>query len=295
MTALDETQVLAAAALDPDAGRIAGFVAAANGKPGRARFILGGEVAHEVIAVSPISALSEDVLAKTGLPPSAFCAFSARLPADLLTRADNGAELRVEAAGVVGSGGGEAILTNQFPSRAALARYVEGCVMSDSAQIKITRFQAGVFTGRLTIEGGGATPDVALYLKGEPIGQATLEGGGGDFALTAALPISALGDGVAVVEFRIGDETLARYPISAGEALATDLTAEVASLRAELDQLKKAFRETLAGGVIAKDERPMILAELLTHVDNLLEVRDRVRQVDAIEGEDEEDDWNITE
>lgn len=291
MTA-SEIQVQAAAALDPDAGRIAGFVAAVDGKPGRARFILGGEIAHEVIAVSPISALSADVLAKTGLPPSAFCAFSARLPADLLTRADEGAELRVEAPGFVGEA---AILTNQFPSRAALARYVEGCVMSDSAQIKITRFQAGVFTGRLTIEGGGAMPDVALYLKGEPIAEAKLEGAAGDYALTAALPISAFGDGVSVVEFRIGSETLARYPISAGEALATDLTAEVASLRAELDQLKKAFRETLAGGVIAKDERPMILAELLTHVDNLLEVRDRVRRVDAIDGEEEEDDWNITE
>lgn len=282
----------AAAALDPDAGRIAGFVAASDGKPGRARFILGGEVAHEVIAVSPISALSADVLAETGLPPSAFCAFSARLPADLLSRADNGAELRVEASGAVG---GAAILTSHFPTRAALARYVEGCVMSDSAQIRITRFQAGVFTGRLTIAGGGATPEVTLYLRGEAIAAATLEGRDGDYALTAALPVSAIGDGVSVVEFRIGDETLARYPISAGEALATDLTAEVASLRAELDQLKKAFRETLAGGVIAKDERPMILAELLTHVDNLLEVRDRVRRVDAIEGEDEEDDWNITE
>ncbi len=291
-TKAGDTQILAAAALDPDAGRIAGFVAAAGGKPGRARFILGGEVAHEVIAVSPVSALSAHVIAKTGLPPSAFCAFSARLPADLLARADEGVELRVEAAG-------DAILTNQFPSRAALARYVEGCVMSDSAQIRITRFQAGVFTGRLTIAGGGATPNVALYLRGDAIATATLEGGGnddaGDFTLTASLPISAIGDGVSVVEFRIGDETLARYPISAGEALATDLTAEVASLRAELDQLKKAFRETLAGGVIAKDERPMILAELLTHVDNLLEVRDRTRQVDAIDGDDEEDDWNITE
>jgi len=282
----------AAAALDPDAGRIAGFVAARDGKPGRARFILGGEVAHEVIAVSPVSALSADVLAETGLPPSAFCAFSARLPADLLTRADQGAELRVEAPGVNGAA---AILTCHFPTRATLARYVEGCVMSDSAQIRITRFQAGVFTGRLTLAGGGATPEVALYLRGEAIAAATLAGRDGDYALTAALPISAIGDGVSVVEFRIGDETLARYPISAGEALATDLTAEVASLRAELDQLKKAFRETLAGGVIAKDERPMILAELLTHVDNLLEARDRVRQVDAIEGVDEEDDWNIPE
>lgn len=280
---------IAAAALDPDAGRIAGFVAAANGRPGRARFLLGGEVVHEVIAVSPISALSQNTLAELGPPPSAFCAFSARLPADLLARADEGAELTVEAAGA-------ALLSTQIPNRATLARYVEGCVMSDSAELRITRFRAGVFTCRLTLAGGGAPPDVTLHLKGETLTNAKAEPAGeGAYTLTAALPAHAIGDGVSVIEFRVGDETLARYPVSAGEALASDLTAEVASLRAELDQLKKAFRETLAGGVIAKDERPMILAEMLTHVDNLLEARDRVRKVDAIDGDTEEDDWNITE
>ena len=39
----------------------------------------------------------------------------------------------------------------------------------------------------------------------------------------------------------------------------------------------------------------MILAELLTHVDNLLEARDRVRRVDAIDSVADDDDWNITE
>lgn len=283
----------AAAALDPDAGRIAGFVAASEGRPGRARFILDGDVAYEVVAASPISALSAEVLADIGPPSTAFCVFSARLPADLLARADAGVNLRVEA---TGSEGGTTLLTSHFPTRAALARYVEGCVMSDSAEIKITRFRAGVFTGRLTIQGGGAPPEVTLNLKGVRLAVVTLGNISGDeYPLTAALPASALGDGVAVIEFRIGEETLARYPISAGEALASDLTAEVASLRAELDQLKKAFRETLAGGVIARDERPMILAELLTHVDNLLEARDRVRRVDAIDSVADDDDWNITE
>ena len=279
----------AAAALDPDAGRIAGFVAAVDGRPGRARFLLGGDLVHEVVAVSPITALSPETLAEIGPPPTAFCAFSARLPADLLARADHGAVLSVHAAG-------GAILSARFPNRAALARYVEGCVMSDSAEISITRLRAGMFTGRLTVAGGGAAPEVALHLRGERLATATLTpSGNGAYALTAVLPAEAIGDGVAVIEFRIGDETLARYPISAGEALATDLTAEVASLRAELDQLKKAFRETLAGGVIARDERPMILAELLTHVDNLLEARDRVRRIDAPDSDDEDDDWHITE
>lgn len=279
----------AAAILDPDAGRIAGFVAASGGRPGRARFLLDGDVVHEVIAVSPITALSPQTLAAIGPPPTAFCAFSARLPADLLARADQGADLKVEAAG-------DAILSARFPNRAALSRYVEGCVMSDSAEMTITRIRAGVFTGRLTIAGGGGAPQVALYLRGEMLGLASLTlSGDGVFALSATLPAEAIGDGVAVIEFRIGDETLATYPISAGEALATDLTAEVASLRAELDQLKKAFRETLAGGVIAKDERPMILAELLTHVDNLLEARDRVRRIDPPDIEEEDEDWHITE
>lgn len=282
-------RAVAAAALDPDAGRIAGYVAAADGRPGRARFLLDGDVVHEIIAVSPISALSPATLSLIGPPPSAFCAFSSRLPADLKSRADQGADLRVEVAG-------DAILTARFPNRAALARYVEGCVMSDSAEIRITRFRSGVFTGRLTVAGGGASPEVALVLRGETLTVATLEpSGDAEYALTAALPPQAIGDGVAIIEFRIGDETLATYPISAGEALAADLSAEVASLRAELDQLKKAFRDTLAGGVIAKDERPMILAELLTHVDNLLEARDRVRRIDAPDSDDEDDDWHITE
>ncbi|MEM7270321.1 MAG: hypothetical protein AAF401_13870 [Pseudomonadota bacterium] len=280
----------AAAMLDPDAGRIAGFIAAEGGRPGRARFYLGGDIAHEVIALSPITSLSAQVLADIGPPPTAFCAFSARLPADLLTRADDGAELQVQ------SQNGEVLLTRQIASRAELARYVEGCVMSDSATLRIARFEAGVFSGQLRIAGGGSPPRVALCLKGAEIAEAMLRPeSDGVFALSASLPASALGDGVAVVEFRIGDETLARYPISAGEALAGDLVAELASLRAELDQLKKTFRETMAGGVIARDERPMILAELLTHVDNLFEARDRVRRMDAIEGDLEEDDWDISE
>ena len=49
-----------------------------------------------------------------------------------------------------------------------------------------------------------------------------------------------------------------------------------ASLRAELDQLKRAFRQTMAGGVIGRDERPMIVAEALAQVDHLLEMRDRL-------------------
>ena len=135
-----------------------------------------------------------------------------------------------------------------------------------------------------------------MRLRGETLATASLKAAGdGAYTFTASLPAKAIGDGVAVIEFCIGDETLASYPISAGEALAADLGAEVASLRAELDQLKKAFRETLAGGVIARDERPMILAELLTHVDNLLEARDRVRRIDAPDAEDDDDDWHITE
>ena len=280
----------AAAMLDPDAGRITGFVAGADGAPGRARIFLGGALAHEVLALSPITALGAGALAKLGPPPSAFCAFSARLPADLLTKADDGTELQVL------TQSGDTILTQRIASRAELARYVEGCVMADSADLKIARLEAGVFSGELILAGGGTAPRVTLNMKGEEIGAATLSPKrDGVYALSAALPRSALGDGVTVVEFRIGEETLARYPISAGEALAGDLVAEIASLRAELDQLKKTFRETMAGGVIARDERPMILAELLTHVDNLFEARDRVRRIDAIEGDLEDDDWDLRE
>ena len=64
--------VAAAATLDPDAGRIAGFVATSNGRPGRARILLDGQVVHEVIAVSPISALSAHTLATIGFPAAMY-------------------------------------------------------------------------------------------------------------------------------------------------------------------------------------------------------------------------------
>ena len=90
----------------------------------------------------------------------------------------------------------------------------------------------------------------------------------------------------------------ARLPIASGAALASDLAAEVASLRAELDQLKRAFRAEIAGGVIRRDERPMIVAEALTQVDHLLEMRDRAdRRQDALKGDEiwDEDDpiWDV--
>ena len=86
--------------------------------------------------------------------------------------------------------------------------------------------------------------------------------------------------------------------LAAGAALAGDIAAEVESLRAEMDQLKRAFRQALAGGVISRDERPMIVAEALVQVDHLLEMRDRLDMRQSAMAPDElwsDDDasWDI--
>ena len=117
--------------------------------------------------------------------------------------------------------------------------------------------------------------------------------------MTATVPGGLLADGVMVVEFRLADgSALARYPLAAGAALAGDIAAEVESLRAEMDQLKRAFRQAMAGGVISRDERPMIVAEALVQVDHLLEMRDRLDMRQSAMAPDElwsDDDasWDI--
>ncbi|MEM7268146.1 MAG: hypothetical protein AAF401_02715 [Pseudomonadota bacterium] len=277
----------AAAMLDPDAGCIVGFVGAEGNRPGGVILQLNDGVTREVPSLGPPELLGRNVIATLGPPPTAVSTFSCRLPRAAMT-VDSPLQLTVTA-----TPSGDELLKHDFQSRAEVARYTEGCAMAESIELKITRLDGGVFTGRMTLAGGGSAPLVGLRLKGEPIGEAALERDGDGYRLTASLPPSAVGDGVSIVEFVVDDDVVARYPISAGEALAGDIMSEVASLRAELDQLKRAFRQTLAGGVIARDERPMIIAEVLTHVDSLLEVRDRSRVAEEIELADDEEDWDV--
>ena len=272
----------AAAMLDPAIGAIVGFAAPIGAKAAKVRFEVDGATVLTLMALGPAEALSETAWSRLGPPPSANCAFASRIPGGV-----GPGRLRV-----LGDDG-QALLDHNFTDARAYARYEEGRSMAESLTLTISRLRAGVFSGRLEDPAAGPAPIVELRIRGEIVGPSTLtsvENGAYDFS--ANLPEAAIGDGVSTVEFVTqSGAVLASYPFCAGEPLAGDLAAEVASLRAELDQLKAAFRETLAGGVVSKDERPMMIAEVLTHVDGLLDLRDRAHRAEVIDSDEEDDVW----
>ncbi|MEO0360087.1 MAG: hypothetical protein AAF322_03215 [Pseudomonadota bacterium] len=151
----------------------------------------------------------------------------------------------------------------------------------------------GVFRARLRGEEAPSPPRITLLIRGEAVGEAAVVETPDGWRLEAEAPAEAIGDGVAAIVFAAEDGSiLARYPIAAGAALAEDLAAELASLRAELDQLKRAFRAELGAGALRRDERPLIVAEALDEVEALLAARDRAARSrrDAADGAFEEED-----
>lgn len=174
--------------------------------------------------------------------------------------------------------------------------------MSGGLTIEALRFEAGRFRARLKGGQGDPEPSIHVRLRGRRIAEAMLtlrEQGVWDLEVGA--PAEAFSDGCVVLDFVTeGGERLAAYPVAAGAALEGDLVAEIASLRAELDLLKRAFREALAGGVIARAERPLIVAEALTKMEALLDIRERTER-DALafapepDADEEEPPWAIRE
>lgn len=262
---------ISGAGLDPVTGRIVGFALAEEGRPGVVEIALDDRVLVRRLAVAQVSDLGAIGVALVGAPPIAGCCFTARLPAG-----EVGAVLSVTR---VDGGKQEALLAHEFNSDAALSRYREGSLMSDSVTLENLRFHGGVLHAILNMAAGGEAPKVLVQIRGETIAEAMLKAAGhpNGWELTASVPPSVLSDGVVVMElvFAADGSTLAQYPIAAGAALSGDLASEVASLRAELDQLKRSFRTAMAAGVLTRDERPMIVAEALAQVDNLLETRER--------------------
>lgn len=281
--------MIAAACLDADGGRIVGY---ALGAPARITLALDGVPARQVLAVCPFETLPDAALTAIGPPPTANCAFEAKLPAG-----DAGARLDVWACAARGREE-QLVFTHQFASPDDAARYREGAIMSDHVRLDDLRFQSGVFTALVTVKGGGE-PKIDLTVRGEAVAEARLDAGGdGAFRMTATVPARIFGDGVATVSFTLADgAVIARYPVAAGSALLGDLAADVASLRVEVDQLKSALREALGGGVLRRDERSMIVAEALAQVDDLLEMRDRAerahQRAEATDWEDDAGAWEI--
>lgn len=288
-----------AAKLDAARGEIIGFAVADGARPARVKVLLDGVVAVEGVAAASILSLGERGEGAFAAPPSPVCAFALRLPATCTETLSRGGVLTVVASDR-GADDGTPLLEARYEGLKALACFVEGFEMADSLTLEISRLRAGEFTGRLHVHHDGPAPDIRLRIRGADIGGVVLTPTGAQrYDLTAKLPPEALDDGVSMVEFALPNgEVLTRYPLSAGAALAGDLAAEVASLRAEMDQLKSAFRGAMAGGVITRDERPMIIAEALTQVDNILEMRERSDRFERVEFDDPADDgddfeWDI--
>jgi len=114
-----------------------------------------------------------------------------------------------------------------------------------------TGFDAGVWTGRLTAPGSpNGPPELHLSQDGQPLAPPDITAVAGTpnaWNVRFEIPVTALGDGVSV--FVISDAQsgapLLSIPFLAGEALADDLRGEVATLRAELDQLRAAFQTAM--------------------------------------------------
>lgn len=120
--------------------------------------------------------------------------------------------------------------------------------MSDLITVADMRIRRGLCAGRLV---GAAETAPVLRLEAGDVSMpaAQVSRGAEGWQFEVQLPAELLSEGVQSVlilnadtEAQIGQITL-----SLGEALADDLRADVAQLRAELDLLKAAFRRELRG------------------------------------------------
>jgi len=119
-----------------------------------------------------------------------------------------------------------------------------------------TRLLAGRWEGVLTRDGGQAgagdggvgegTPRLAVTHLGVALDGTTLTPGDGPGVRHVAIPVPAalIADGVQTFVIADADTgaKLDSFCVIAGDALDTDIRAEVDLLRAELDMLKRAFR-----------------------------------------------------
>ncbi|MFQ6546339.1 hypothetical protein AADZ90_000170 [Aestuariibius sp. 2305UL40-4] len=92
-------------------------------------------------------------------------------------------------------------------------------------------------------------PALVVEHDGTPLADTEVKAGpeDGQWLLRVPVPASALSDGIQIFRVLDGDgATLGQFEILAGAPLATDIRAELALLRAELDLLKSAFRRHCA-------------------------------------------------
>ncbi|MES0863444.1 hypothetical protein ABLN87_13910 [Ruegeria sp. SCPT10] len=108
------------------------------------------------------------------------------------------------------------------------------------------RFENGLWQGHLEAE---TKPDVEVHYLGEPLPELTLTEAQDGWALAVPVPTAALSEGVHcfVIVDVATTQKLGNFTVIAGEPAADDLRAEVELLRAELEMLKRAFRQICRG------------------------------------------------
>ncbi len=116
-------------------------------------------------------------------------------------------------------------------------------------KIEQGRIAGGVWEGVLT--GAGTAPAIEVLHDGrlvEGVAIQPVTGKAGRFTLRVPIPAWALNDGVQSFLVQSGGTTLAQFTLVAGQLPDTDIRAELALLRAELDLLKRAFQRHVREG-----------------------------------------------
>ncbi len=115
------------------------------------------------------------------------------------------------------------------------------------ARIINAEIRAGVWTGELT-GAGNAHPDIKVTHRDTALDDVscTHESARDTWLIKAPIPAKLISDGLQTFHVMNAGHVIADFSLLAGEALASDLEAEIALIRSELDILKAAFRKHCA-------------------------------------------------
>ncbi|MBD3801902.1 MAG: hypothetical protein IE919_01545 [Thioclava sp.] len=117
--------------------------------------------------------------------------------------------------------------------------------MRETRMLERTRIKGGRWEARSKAQD---RPELEVRHLGEVLDGLEVSGGPGDWRIVQPIPPELLNEGVLTfLVCRKGHEEIVdRFTLVAGAPLAEDLRAEIELLRAELDLLKRAFRQHCA-------------------------------------------------
>lgn len=114
--------------------------------------------------------------------------------------------------------------------------------MTHPTLLTCTRFEDGIWHGHIQ---AATEPRVEVRYHGNALEGVELSASGDGWSLSVPVPRAALSEGVHsfVIVDTAATQKLGDFTVIAGSPAADDLRAEIALLRAELDMLKRAFRQ----------------------------------------------------